>query len=67
MGSLKQLIELQESFDLQDVWPVKNSPIIYCGLDYFLICSNLQNHVTYVNVVTQAQTPDHKSIILKIC
>ncbi len=77
LGSLIQLIELQETFDLQDVWRVKNpdkksftfrqkSPTIQCRLDYFLVSSNLQDQVAHVDILTQAQAPDHKSIILNI-
>ena len=77
--SSSKLKSLIENYDLVDVWRLHHpdsrqftwhsstKPIIFCRLDYFLVSSNLINHLVQCNITTGIRS-DHSmvNIILDI-
>ena len=68
--------EIQEVFNLHDVWRVKNpqtksftwsqkSPFIFCRLDYWLISNSLQDSIKDVDIIAAIRT-DHSAILLHL-
>ena len=67
---------LQEEFDLVDIWRVKNperksftwsqnSPMIFCRLDYWLISNTLHDLVKTTDIIPSIKT-DHAAISLEL-
>ena len=76
--SLAKLIEFKETYDLCDIWRVRNtkskrftftqkhsSGFIQRRLDYILISNNLQEFVTMTDILTPIST-DHSSILFSL-
>ena len=76
--SLAKLIELKESYDLCDIWRVRNmksrqftftqqhsSGFIQRRLDYIFISNTLQELVTTTEILTPIST-DHSSVIFSL-
>ena len=68
--------EIQEVFNLHDVWRVKNpqtksftwsqkSPFIFCRLDYWLISNSFQDSIKDVDIIAAIRT-DHSAILLHL-
>ena len=68
--------EIQEVFNLYDVWRVKNpqtksftwsqkSPFIFCRLDYWLISNSFQDSIKDVDIIAAIRT-DHSAILLHL-
>ena len=76
--SLAKLIELKETYDLCDIWRVRNtkskrftftqkhsSGFIQRRLDYILISNNLQEFVTMTDILTPIST-DHSPVLFSL-
>ena len=76
--SLAKLIELKESYDLCDIWRVRNKKSRQCTftqqhssgfiqrrLDYIFISNTLQELITMTEIVTPIST-DHFPVILSL-
>ena len=73
---VERIEELQTTFNLHDVWRVKNpqaksftwsqkSPFIFCRLDYWLISNSLQDLIKDVNIIAAIRS-DHSAIFLHL-
>ena len=73
--SIVQLVQLQNSRDLIDIWRIRNpytqrftlrqkTPLIHRRVDYFLVSDILQENVKNVDILPAICT-DHSSIILR--
>ena len=69
--------EIQEVFNLHDVWRIKNpqtksftwsqkSPFIFCRLGYWLFSNSLQNSIKYVDIIAAINRTDHSAILLHL-
>ena len=70
---INSIENIQSEFSLHDIWRIKNpttlsftwsknSPFIFCRLDYWLISDSLHDLVTQVDIVASIKT-DHSAII----
>ena len=73
---INSIENIQSEFSLHDIWRIKNpttlsftwsknSPFIFCRLDYWLISDSLHDLVTQVDIVASIKT-DHSAIIFEL-
>ena len=71
---VERMEEIQEVFNLHDVWRIKNpqtksftwsqkSPFIFCRLGYWLFSNSLQNSIKYVDIFAAINRTDHSFLL----